>query len=63
MKIDPKLLENNLKEILAKNNRILDAMKAVESSGATSDKTALEMLYEELDRQGILKEMADEATK
>jgi hypothetical protein len=63
MKIDPLRLEVNLKEMLAKNNRVLAIMKVIESSEIPPGKTALEMLAEELERQGLLKEVVDETAK
>lgn len=62
-KVNESRLEVNLKEVLSKNNRVLAVMKMIESSEIPPGKTMLEMLYEELDRQGILKETTDEAAK
>lgn len=61
--VDQLRLEVNLKEILAKNNRVLAIMKVIESSEIPPGKTALEMLAEELDRQGLLKEVVGETAK
>lgn len=62
-KVDPTRLEINLKELLAKNNHILAVMKEIESSEIPPEKTALEVLVEELGRRGLLGEVASETER
>jgi hypothetical protein len=61
-KIDTKRLEASFQALLAKTQRVLAIMKKVESAEIPEGKTPLDLLAEELEREGLLEEIVDEAT-
>lgn len=60
-KMDVAALKTHLQAILARNLRVLAIMKRVESADIPEGKTPLDVLAEELEREG-LSEVIDEAT-
>lgn len=56
-----KQIEKNLREVLARNQRILAVMRRVEESEIPEGKSPLDVLAEELKREGLL-EVKSETT-